>query len=161
MGIWTKVFCTFGPYFVIKAWTGDKLSNRKAQNGVKVDVQVQFNLEPTPKTIGILTKVLHFWSKFSDSRLNMWQVIARTSSKSMLMDTWTYRQMQAMTTPKGQNWKRIKLDLFLKKCRGTLSPHYYMLRLLSTSLWAPGLSKGKVLFINDCKKKSTFIHGKL
>ena len=62
-GILTQVFCTFGQNLVILAWTGDELSCRQSQNGVTFDFEVKFDLEghgqSPPKTIGILTKVLH------------------------------------------------------------------------------------------------------
>ena len=32
IGIWTKVFYTYGPNLVIQAWTGDELSRRQASN---------------------------------------------------------------------------------------------------------------------------------
>ena len=44
-GILTQVFRTFGPNLVILAWTGDELSCRQAQNGVKFDFEVKFDLE--------------------------------------------------------------------------------------------------------------------
>ena len=46
---------------MILAWTGDKLSRGQAQNEVKFDFQVKFELEvqgqSPPKIIGILNKV--------------------------------------------------------------------------------------------------------
>ena len=39
-GIFTKVFCTFGPNLVILAWTGDGLSRGQAQNEVNFDFEV-------------------------------------------------------------------------------------------------------------------------
>ena len=51
--------CISGPSLVILAWTDDKLLCRQAQNEVKFEFQVQFDLEgqgrSTPKTLGILT----------------------------------------------------------------------------------------------------------
>ena len=45
------------------AWTGDELSRGQAQNGVKFDFEVKFDLECQgqlrPKTIGILTQVFY------------------------------------------------------------------------------------------------------
>ena len=51
----------FGPNLVTVAWTDDKLSSGQAQNDVKFDFQVKFDLEgqgrSPHKTIGTLTKV--------------------------------------------------------------------------------------------------------
>ena len=53
--------CIFGPNLVILAWTADELWGGQAQNEVKLDFQVKFDLEgqgrSSPKTIGSLTKV--------------------------------------------------------------------------------------------------------
>ena len=65
IGIFTHVFCTFGPNLVILAWTGDKLSCRQAQNGVTFEFEVKFDLagqdQSPPKTVGILTKVFYIY----------------------------------------------------------------------------------------------------
>ena len=45
MGILTEVFCTFGPYLVVLAWTGDELSCRQAQNWVTFDFEVNLTLK--------------------------------------------------------------------------------------------------------------------
>ena len=62
-GILNKVFITSGSNLVALAWTGDELSRGQAQNGVHFDFEVKFDLEgqgqPSPKTIGILTKVFY------------------------------------------------------------------------------------------------------
>ena len=54
--------CIFGPNLVIIAWRADELWGGQAQNEVKFDFQVKFDLEgegrSSPKTIGTLTKVL-------------------------------------------------------------------------------------------------------
>ena len=44
IGILTQVFCTFGSHLVIRAWTGDELSWREAQNGVTFDFEVKFDI---------------------------------------------------------------------------------------------------------------------
>ena len=44
-GILTQVFFTFGLNLVIRAWTGDELSCRQAQNGVTFEFEVKFYLE--------------------------------------------------------------------------------------------------------------------
>ena len=63
IGIYTQVFCTFGPNLVVLTWTGDELSCRQAQNWVTFDFGFKFDLEgqgqSPPKTIGILTKVFY------------------------------------------------------------------------------------------------------
>ena len=55
--------CIFGPNLVIPTWTADELWGGQAQNEVKFDFQVKFDLESegqgrsSPKTIGTLNKV--------------------------------------------------------------------------------------------------------
>ena len=53
--------CIFGPNLVILACTADELWGGQAQNEVKFDFQVEFDLEgqgrSSPKTKGTLTKV--------------------------------------------------------------------------------------------------------
>ena len=65
VGILTKVFCTFGPNFMVLAWTGDELSLGQAQNGVNFDFEVKFDLEgqsqSPPKIIEILTKEFYIY----------------------------------------------------------------------------------------------------
>ena len=114
--ILTQVFCTFGPNFVVLAWTGDELLCRKAQNGVTFDFEVKFDPEGQsqshPKTIGILTKVFYTYGlnlvilAWTDDELSRWQAGGwRTRT-----DTHTDRQTQATTIPEGQNWPRVKMD---------------------------------------------------
>ena len=43
--ILAKVFCNFGLYLVILAWTGDELLRGQAQNEVNLDFEVKFDLE--------------------------------------------------------------------------------------------------------------------
>ena len=54
--ILTVLRCISGPNLVILAWTGDKLLYRQTQNGINLDLQVEFDLEDqgqsTLKTIG-------------------------------------------------------------------------------------------------------------
>ena len=61
IGILTVLRCIFGPYSVILAWTADELWGGQAQNEVKFDFQVKFDLEglggSSPKAIETLTKV--------------------------------------------------------------------------------------------------------
>ena len=56
-GILTVLRCISGPHLVIVAWTGDKLLYGQAQNEVKFDFQVEFDLESQdrspPKITGI------------------------------------------------------------------------------------------------------------
>ena len=49
--------------------------------------------------------LLHLWSKFGDSSLNSWLVIARTSW--WLTDRHTHTHTQATTIPEGHNWPRV------------------------------------------------------
>ena len=109
--ILTKVFYTSDSNLVVLAQTGDELSHGQAQNGVNFDFEVKFDLEgqgqSPPKTIGILTSLLHLWSKFGHPSLNGSRVIARTSK--WLTHRHTHTQTQAMTIPEGQNWPRVKM----------------------------------------------------
>ena len=61
MGTLTVLTCIFGPNLVILAWTANELWGGQAQNEVKFDFQVKFDLEDqgrsSPKTIETLTKV--------------------------------------------------------------------------------------------------------
>ena len=50
--------------------------------------------------------LLHLQSKFGDSSLNGWWVIARTSW--WLTDRHTHTHTQATTIPEGQKWPRVK-----------------------------------------------------
>ena len=45
IGILIVLRCIFGPNLVILAWTADELWGGQAQNGVKFDFQVKFDLE--------------------------------------------------------------------------------------------------------------------
>ena len=65
----------FGPNFVILARTADELWCGQAQNEVKFDFQVKFDIEgrgrSSPKNNRDLNQgVLHLWSKFGDPSLN-------------------------------------------------------------------------------------------
>ena len=57
--ILTVLRCISGLNLLILAWAGDKLSWAQAQNEVKFDLKVKFDLEgqgrSSPKAIGILT----------------------------------------------------------------------------------------------------------
>ena len=56
IGILTVLRCIFDPKLVILAWTVDELWCGKAQNGVKFNFQVKFDLEgqgrSSPKIVG-------------------------------------------------------------------------------------------------------------
>ena len=77
--------------------------------------------------------LLHLWSKFGDSSLNSWLVIARTSW--WLTDRHTHTHTQATTIPEGHNWPRVKtciIDLVVCLlsdmsfyCLNTVSQIYY------------------------------------
>ena len=89
----------------------------QAQNEVKFDFQVKFELEgqgrSLPKIIGILTKVfcvshpnlvILAWTadELSCGQASDWYTHTHT-------DTRTDTQTQAMTIPEGQNWPRVKM----------------------------------------------------
>ena len=85
IGFLTVLRCISGPNLVILTYTSEKLSCRQAQNEVKFDFQVKFDLEgqgrsPPPKKNRHLNQgVLRLSSKFGDSSVNGWWVIVRTS----------------------------------------------------------------------------------
>ena len=108
IGILTILRCIFGPNLVTLAWTNDKLSCGQAQNEVKFDFQVRFDLEgqdrPPRKTIGNLTKVfccctpnlvILAWpdDELSCGQASDWYTHGHTDT-----------QTQATTILKGQNW---------------------------------------------------------
>ena len=121
-GILTKVFCTFGPNFVILAWTGDELSRGQAQNVVNFDFEVKFDLEgqgqSPQKTIEILTKVFYIYgpnleilawtgAELSRGQASAYRTHGRTDGRT---DGHTDRQTQATTISEGQNWPRVKIE---------------------------------------------------
>ena len=78
IGTLTVLECISGSYLMILACTDFELSRGQAQNWVKFDFQVQFDLEgqgqSPPKTIGTLTKV------FCTSGTNL-VILARTDDE--------------------------------------------------------------------------------
>ena len=98
IGILTVLRCIFGPNLVTLAWTDDKLSPGQAQNDVKFDFQVKFDLEgqgrSPHKTIETLTKVFCICAPNLD-----WYTDRQTD---------THTQTQATTIPEGQYWPRVK-----------------------------------------------------
>ena len=113
--------CIFGPNLVILAWTADELWGGQAQNEVKFDFQVKFDLEgqgrSSPKTIGTLTKVfctfvpnlvILAWTsgELSCGQARDWHTHTRTHEHT---DT----QTQATTIPEGQNWPRVKMKCWV------------------------------------------------
>ena len=62
--------------------------------------------------MGLNYAKMYVWSKFGDSSLNGWRVIARTNSwlthRQTDRQTDTHTQTQATTIPEGQNWPRVK-----------------------------------------------------
>ena len=107
-GIWTELRCIIGQNLEILTSTGGEWSCGQVQNCVNFDFQVKFDLEgqghSTPKTIGILTKLLCM----SGSSL---VILAGTSdklSRGQAHDWRPHGQMQATTIPEGQNWPRVK-----------------------------------------------------
>ena len=73
--------------------------------------------------------LLHLWSKFGDSSLNGWWVIARTSW--WLTDRHTHTQ--ATTIPEGQNWPRVKI-ISTSRTNCWLY-HFYMFRKMWICIW--------------------------
>ena len=168
IGIFTQVFCSFGPNLVIIAWTGDELSCRQTQNGVTFDFEVKFDLEgqghpppppppPPPKkkkkkkkkTIGVLG-ILHLWSKFGDPSLNGWWVIARTIK--WLPHIRTDGRMDTQTDAGNDNTRRPKLASGKNwQC------HLYIANITQLSGWRLELK----LICWAIHIEITFIHQKL
>ena len=112
IGFLTVLRCISGPNLVILTYTSEKLSCGQAQNVVKFDFKVKFDLEDQgrspPKIIGILTKV------FCVSHPNL-VILAWTADElpcGQASDWYTHghtdTQTQAMTIPESQNWPRVK-----------------------------------------------------
>ena len=115
IGFLTVLRCISGPNLVILTYTSEKLSCRQAQNEVKFDFQVKFDLEgqgrsPPPKKIGILTKV--FCVSHPNLVILAWTAdelsCGQASDWYTHTDTRTDTQTQAMTIPEGHNWPRVK-----------------------------------------------------
>ena len=111
IGILTVLRCISCPDLVILAYTGDKLSSGQAQNEVKFDFHVKFDLEvqgrPPPKIIGILTKV--FCTYVSNLVILAWTAdeLSCGQASDWYTHTLTDTQTGAMTIPEGQNWPRV------------------------------------------------------
>ena len=107
--ILTQVFCTFGPNFVILAWTGDELLCRQAQNRVTFDFEVKFDLEgqgqSPPKTIGILTKV--FYTYGLNLVILAWK--GDELSRRQASDYCTHGRTDTQTDAGNDNTRRPKL----------------------------------------------------
>ena len=72
-------------HLVTLAWTADELWCKQAQNEVKFDFQVKFDLEGQGRSfpqnnMDLNQGVLYLWSKFGDPSLNEQWVIVRTIS---------------------------------------------------------------------------------
>ena len=90
---------------MVLAWTGDALSQGRAQNGLNFQFEDKFDLkgqgQSPPKTIGILTKVFYIYG-------HNWVILAETDDElsrgqalDWRMDGHTHRQMQATKTGLG------------------------------------------------------------
>ena len=101
-------FCSI--FVEIVTSIGGELWQEQAQNEVKPDFGVQFDLEghnqSSRKTIGILTKV--FYISCPNLVILAWTGDELSCGQAGVdAHTWTHRQTQAMTIPKGQNWPRV------------------------------------------------------
>ena len=125
------MFCTSGLNLVILAWIGGELWCGQAQNGVNPNFKLNLTLQVRaiyPQIIGILIKV--FYTSGPNLVILVWmseevsctQTHGQTDGRTDM-----YRQAQAMTTPKGQKWPRIKgchgLRWWLVAC---LAPSHYL-----------------------------------
>ena len=92
--------------------------------------------------------LFHLWSKFGDSSLNGWWVIARTSWWLTDRHTHTHTHTQATTIPEGQNWPRVKKRAMISSvnflCIGIMGLWLYLYKyVFITSLMAsPGHKVG-------------------
>ena len=101
---------------MVLASIDDELWRGKAQNGVNLAFQVEFDLEgqgqSPPKTIGTLTKLFCTFCPnlvvLAWTRGDLWRGQARGWRTHTQTDTHTDRQTQATTIPEGQNWPRVK-----------------------------------------------------
>ena len=81
--------------------------------------------------------VLVLWTKFGDPSLNRWRVIVRTSK--WLIHTHT--QTQATTIPGGQNWPRVKTQLYCGENRWRF---FCLLRIIQESgVYQLGVPQGQ------------------
>ena len=96
----------------------DMLSSGEAQNDVKFDFQVKFDLEgqgrSPHKTIGTLTKV--FCISAPNLMILAWtdEELSRGQTRDWHTNrqTHTHTQTQATTIPEGQNWPRVKTAVY-------------------------------------------------
>ena len=92
-----------------------KLSSGQAQNEVKFDFHVKFDLEvqgrSPPKIIGFLTKV--FCTYVSNLVILAWTAdeLSCGQASDWYTHTLTDTQTGAMTIPEGQNWPRVKIGV--------------------------------------------------
>ena len=98
---------------MVLAWTGDELAHEQAQNGVKFDFEVKFNLEgqgqSPSKTMGILTKVFYIYGPNLVILAETSDELSRGQARDWHTDGHTHRQTQATTIPEGQYWPRVKM----------------------------------------------------
>ena len=131
----TELRCIIGQNLEILTSTGGEWSCGQAQNCVNFDFQVKFDLEgqvqSTPKTIGILTKL------FCMSGSNL-VILAGTSdklSRGQARDWRPHGQTQATTIPEGQNWPRVKTMLFQKINNLIIHKRFYHLCNMNDRYW--------------------------
>ena len=112
--------CIFGPNLVILVWMADELWCEQAQNEVKFDFQVKFDLEDqgraSPKTIGT-------------GQARDWYTHTHIHTHGH-----TDPQTQAMTIPEGQNWPRVKMQT-RENVRGIHYTRQYAILILNFKLY--------------------------
>ena len=115
VGIWTVLRCIFVPNLEIVTLIGGELWHGQAQNGVNFDFGFQFDLEgwgqSPPKTIGILTKVVHTYGPNLVILAWRGEELLRGQAHDWYTHRWTHRQTDAgnynSRRPKlasGKNW---------------------------------------------------------
>ena len=113
------------------AWTGDELSRGQAQNVVKFDFEVTFDLEvqgqSRPKTIGILTKVFYIYGPNLVILAETGHELSRGQARDWRTDGHTHRQTDAGNDntrrpilASGNKTQRLRDKLKFFKCE--LSP---------------------------------------
>ena len=125
---WTSsvLRCLFSPNLVILTWTTDELWCRQAQNEVKFDFQVKFDLEgqgrSSQKTIGNLTVQTSLWLMYTpthrstDAGGDNTRRPKLASGKNAFENVWKMAQPQCLIQLDTGNLCNILYDTLQKQC---------------------------------------------
>ena len=128
MDWWTSsvLRCLFSPNLVILTWTTDELWCRQAQNEVKFDFQVKFDLEgqgrSSQKTIGNLTVQTSLWLMYTpthrstDAGGDNTRRPKLASGKNAFENVWKMAQPQCLIQLDTGNLCNILYDTLQKQC---------------------------------------------